>query len=50
MKDLSSKSRDELITEIKRVETALKTSRSEKLRADYKKYVSRLHHELRRRY
>lgn len=49
MKDLSSKTREEIVAEIKRVETAIKTTKSAKLRADYTKYVSNLHHELRRR-
>ena len=39
--------RDELLSEIQRVETALKKTASRKLRSDYGKYLKRLYKDLR---
>lgn len=39
--------RDELLSEIQRVETALKKTTSRKLRSDYGKYLKRLYKDLR---
>lgn len=38
--------RDELLSEIQRVETALKKTASHKLRSDYGKYLKRLYRDL----
>ena len=38
--------RDELLSEISRVETALKKTASRKLRSDYGKYLKRLYRDL----
>lgn len=49
MKDMHSRSKVEIIAEIKRIEAAIKTSRSKTLCNDYRKYLGKLNAELRRR-
>jgi len=45
---MKPKTRDEIITEIKRVEEAIKKTNSPTLNRDYRKYLAKLNNQLRR--